>query len=152
MQRWSFGVNAYFNAGSVFVETLPWYVGLIDWLFDHWLSHDLIPSIPFPNWFPKARGKDTPNELFTLAEWYGDLSQWWCGHVDMPIFNWVQKHPKRKEYTIELTYDTVKQIFYAYDSAYFDRLDKDVIENKKQEEEEQKQEALVKEKNSGQGS
>ena len=148
MQRWSLWANTYCKTGIVCVEELPWYVAVVDWLFNHWLSHSSVPCIPLPNWVPRARDKYAPDDISTLKDYYGDLSQLYCARIDMPLFYWVQKHPKRKEYTINVSYDELKAIFYASAPEWFDRLDKQAIEFAREDYEELQQEGEKSDKRS----
>jgi hypothetical protein len=133
MKNWTIGVNGYKNTAHVCVTDLPLYIWLIEWLFDHWLNHDLIPAIPFPRYFLKSRDKDYPEELSTLRDWYGDLSQWYCGTVCTPIIYWAWNHPKRKDYYIQLTYEEAKEKFYSWDKKFFDEQDAQTEEMKEED-------------------
>jgi len=126
MKTWYYASNSLkrFNSGVVILETKPWYVVFIGWLFDGPLSCAHIPAIPFPDWFPKARDEDDPESKQTLKEWYGDLGQLYHVHVCSPVSDWEWEHPKKKEYSIDMTYDELRKIFYSDGPEYFEDADK----------------------------
>jgi len=137
MKTWYYTTNSLskWQLGSIVVVEQPWYLFVLDWIGDN--SCSFIPSIPFPNILPRKRISikgcscehkekhcDDHETLYTLKEWYGDFRQFWCGQIATPIMYYVFKHPKRKEYTIEVGYKRIKEIFYEHDKNYFDEQEK----------------------------
>jgi hypothetical protein len=128
MKVWYYSCNVVQNKATLFLDEMPWYIRFTEWLFDGILSHDSIPSIPLPNWFPKVRDKSCPDKLYTLKEWYGDLDDLYCYFVCTRILIWTQTHPKRKSYEFSLTYEELKRKLYTYDPKYFDMCEREVEE------------------------
>jgi len=135
MKTYYYAINSLYKLGSIHLLEQPWWLFIIEYLNDY--SCSFVPPIPFPDIFPAKRDsiKGCPNcdgdikkepckdhdDLYTLQEWYGNLRQWYCGKVCRPIFQWIWKHPKRKEYpSIEVGYDKIKELFYESAKKYFD--------------------------------
>lgn len=135
MRDWFFGGNALkrYMHGHIELIEQPWWLSVIEWWSDHACS--FIPRIPFPN-FPKRKWKGGGEEECTPKEWWGDLGQWYCGTVSMPLLQWVFHHPKRKTYIFDVGWDKLKEIMYEYDKEYFDEHEKMCIEMEKEDEEE----------------
>ncbi len=146
MKRWSIGINSYHKTAHVVLEELPLYVSLIEKANDRFCGFiNSYLAISFPNIFPKKRDPiedcvcknleikcDNHDKLYTLKEWYGDLGQFWCGHVCQNIFGWCWS--KTKCTSLDITYDKCKELFYEDNKEYFDEQEKQAEEMRKEDE------------------
>lgn len=123
MKTWTFSINSLpqYRYGTITAIEQPWWLALIEWLNDevsHWVCKPLY-CIKLPNWFPRQRDPDDV-EKYTLREWYGDLGQVVWVFIFEPLFQWIDHHPERKEYDLEIGYDKVKELFYERSKSFFD--------------------------------
>ena len=119
MKRWGYGINSYHKTAHIFCEIAPFY---IFWLEDivQTICAYLIPAIPFLK--VPLRLKDDEIEWndgkrwTTYKDWCGDLSQWFCAHIDMPVFNFCTKC--QKHYSIDVSYRKLRKSFYEMGKTF----------------------------------
>lgn len=85
---------------------------------------DLIPSIPLPKIKMKLKDREDiefngGDELTTLRDWYGDLSQVFHCFVHLPVFNFCQKRISCK--SMEIDYNRARDMFYEEDKGFWDK-------------------------------
>lgn len=119
MRTWSYGGNPLpqFLYGSVTLVEMPWWLWLTEQFTDR--SCGWIPEIPFPNWPKLHFDKDHPEYTYSPKTWYGDLSQFYHVCVCLPMFEWIWKHPKRKEYHFEVGWTKLKEVMQTENPKYF---------------------------------
>ena len=65
MRSWTYGINNYYKTASIFLETAPWYIFVIEKVAE--FICNIIPSILLPN--IKFRLKDKDSIEFNQSEW-----------------------------------------------------------------------------------
>ncbi|HUV62987.1 MAG TPA: hypothetical protein VMW24_03760 [Sedimentisphaerales bacterium] len=115
VRSWHYATNnnIEFQIGDVICIEQPLRWAIIEWLVDRVITWPCaaLGCIRFPDWFPSARDDDYPDELHTLGEWYGDMGQFYHLKVCDPIYQWLWRVRKRKEWTIELGYKRLAEVF-----------------------------------------
>ena len=144
MKKWFYAVNTLHLTCSVYLEKAPWYVFFAEWLVDSSIfSCHYIPDIPLPNILPRKRdtikgcvceNRDIHcsghENLYTLKEWFGDLSDWYHVSICSPIFNWAWKHTDTKFFNV--AWEELKAQF-PEDKEYFEKCEKENIQYLKEE-------------------
>ncbi len=120
MKTWTFAINGKLKLGSLILIEQPWYVSFIEWINDNILGYwcDWFQYIPLPKFIHVVDKED--NQKYSLYDYYGSVGTCWHIIVCDPIFQWVYKHPKRKETTVELGYNKIKKMFYHDHKKFFD--------------------------------
>ncbi len=113
MKIWSYGINSYYKTADITIDILPWYIHLLDSLFNI-ICGNLIPPIPFPSFIKVKRDDD----IYTLREWYGDLRQWFHCIIHVPIFDYIYASKRFKHLIIEVDYDKCKATFKDVDKKF----------------------------------
>lgn len=134
MKRWGYGINSYHKTAHIFCEVAPFYIFWLEDIVQNICGY-FIPAIPFPK-IP-LRLKDDEMEdndgkrWTTWKDWYGDLSQWFCGHVDMPVFNFCTKC--QKHYSVGVPYQKLRKSFYEMGKDFFDKEEQRAKEMKQED-------------------
>ncbi len=122
MKRWGYCINSYHKKATIFCEVAPFYIFWLEGIVQT-ICGEFIPAIPLPK-FP-LRLKDDEIEdndgkrWTTYKDWCGDLSQWFCAHIDMPVFDFCNNKCK-KHYSINIPYQKLKKSFYEMDKDFLD--------------------------------
>lgn len=117
--HWTYGANALpqFRRGHLYLIDEPAWLALAGWFIDqagrgcclfHWIK--------LPAWLHIT---DKDGRRWSWAEWWGDLGQVWHAKIFCPLFYWHDGHPRRKQITVEIGYDRLKEVLGAYDPEYF---------------------------------
>lgn len=134
MKRWGQAISSYHKTANIWCEVAPFY---IFWLEDivQTICAYLIPAIPFLK--VPLRLKDDELEWnddkrwTTWRDWYGDLSQWFCGCVDMPVSHFCNKF--KKDYSMEVSYHKLRKSFYEMSKDFWDEEEQRAKEMRKED-------------------
>lgn len=111
--------------GVITLTETPWWVGVRNWVLDLVCNCYYVPSIPFPDWFKKARDEEDPNTLYSLKEWYGDLQQFWHGLVCCRVLGVLHGRTHTDEFSFELDYELMKKELYVIEKEVFDMMEEE---------------------------
>ena len=127
MKTWSYGINALpeYKYGTLHLLDQPWWLAAIDWVVEHGLYYFCcggpLAHISFPNWFPRARDAERPNDLYTLREWYGSLGDFVHLKLTAPMTGWVFERQRPYEVSVEIGYDRLRELFFERDREFFEQ-------------------------------
>jgi hypothetical protein len=99
MTHWTYSGNAKFREGKIYLSDEPIWLYLVYAVWQHIIGYGCV-------WLP------------------GILGGWWHRYICDPIFQWYVKRSKKYEYTIEIEYDKLKEVFENHDKDYFKMLEK----------------------------
>lgn len=122
MRKMGYGLNSYYETASIYFEYAPFWVFALDRFFDYlcWI----IPPISIP--LLVRISEDDADELddgklwVRMDKWYGDLRQYFCAKVHMPISDFLWSKTERR--TIEVDYNKLKDIVYSHDKKFWDEV------------------------------
>lgn len=120
MRRWTYAINSIYKISHIHCEEAPWWVFAIDSLVCK--ICDLIPPIPLPNIKKHLSDKDdiefAGGEWTTWREWYGDISQLFCGCIHIPITNWCWG--RANSTILKVNYNDLKDAFRERDIDFWE--------------------------------
>ena len=119
MKTWELWHNSHpdFKYGTVAVYDEPWWLGVIGWMLEHivgWICCDgcnPVARIPLPNWFPRKRGGDGDETLYTLRGWLGTVGELISEFIYNPLCDWHWRRHEKYEVKVEIGYDRLKELF-----------------------------------------
>lgn len=133
MRVWCYGVNSYHKTAHIHADDAPWYIFLLDRVVE-WIC-GMIPAIPLPKIKMKLNKEDAEmvgHNITTWKEWYGDIQQWFCLNIHMPVMYFCNE--KKKTFIISVNYNKLKKVFYEADKEYWDweyRIGEEIKEDNK---------------------
>lgn len=102
LRKWSIAHNNMFFTATLILEEAPWYVYMIDSIFN-FLCH-YFPNIPLPKIKIKVDG-----EKYTMREYYGTTGDLFHLYIHDPIIHWFYK--RIKETHVHLPYQYLQTNF-----------------------------------------
>jgi hypothetical protein len=123
---WAIAANSHksWRSGCVLCVEQPLSLAFFEWFMDNVLAAVCcgLHWIKFPNW-PRRKWESDDDCEYTPKEYWGDLGIWYHCHIFVPIFDWYYRRQSRKEWTVEVGYDRLKEIFGEKETEFFKEQD-----------------------------
>lgn len=104
MRDWSYGVGGYPEREyHVHLIELPWWLWMLDEL-PHWIYRKWMWRVPLPRFVVWT---DDDGEKYQIES----LGEWMFLHVVDPLYTYVYRHKKRREWGFKVDGDELKKAF-----------------------------------------